>query len=299
MNKTVKTALQNLWRNKFLTFASIIVMAIILFIFNILLTVNFIAISALEQINNQIDIPVYLSNEASAEEIQTLLNDIEQLDIVSNIEYTSKEEALQIINQSLGKLTNEEKETLEKFTRENNPLPASIHIYTFKPQDHELVYRFLEQEKYQLIIDQYDKKESNIIKSISKNLIGITEFSFQLMVWIVFAFLIGGILVIVNAIQLTIFTRKKEIEIMKLVGAKFSHIRAPFIIEGIIYGFSASVISFLLWIIVSRYILETNTNLSFFTQGINPINVLIIEIAISVFLGILCSTFALNRYLKK
>ncbi len=289
LEQSLISSFKNLWRNKVLSLTTIFVTATILFIFNIILAVNFIAQDALNDLNKKIDVIVYIKESSEYPQIQKIIGDLEKIDGVEEVIYTSKKEALAKLK------TNHPDISLafEKYEL-GNPLPASLNIKTISPEYHQLIGNFLAQDKYQAYLSNTSTngQDSNnaIISSVSKNLIEVNDFTQKVIFWLIITFILGGTLIIINALQITIFSRKKEINIMKLVGASHWFIRLPFILEAVIYGISAVVLSFIMLSMLSQ-----NINI----QGINLFAIFLIESLITILLGISSSIIAIHQYLKK
>ena len=103
-------------------------------------------------------------------------------------------------------------------------------------------------------------------------------------------------MIIANAIHITIFSRKKEIEIMRLVGASFNFIKSPFLIEGAFYGLCSVLISLLLLLLFVNNIELTENNL--LSIQIPYFRLLSLQIIVSIFLGMGSSWLATHYYLK-
>ena len=101
-------------------------------------------------------------------------------------------------------------------------------------------------------------------------------------------FVIGGALIILNALQITIFMRRQEISVMKLVGASHWFVRLPFIIEAIIYGFLAITLSFIMLFILSK-------NLQI--ELPNMFGYLMVELLITILLSVGSSIIAVHEHL--
>lgn len=297
LEKSFKLALSNIWRNKILSLATIFVIGTIIFIFNIILAVNFIAKSALNDLNKKIDITVYLKEDINYEDTNNLVNEIKAIKEVENVSYTSKEEALKQIS-----ITHPDIE--KAFSKYNlgNPLPASINITTIDPKYHKSLIEFLSQDRYKAyfanILSQQNDNNS-IITSVSKNLIELNKFTKQVIFWLVVIFITGGSLIILNALRINIFTRKKEISIMKLVGASNWFIRSPFIIESIIYAILAVVLSFIMLLLLSKNISIKETSLWNYYNGVKLYTVFLWEIAITLILSVISSYVAVHEHMQK
>lgn len=295
--RSLALGLQNAWRNKFLSIATIIVIAVIIFIFNIILAIQYIGNEALRSLSERVDIVIYLRDDADEYSAQQMADAISKIDGVKMVKFTSKEEALDII----AKTHPQTAEFLKKFDI-RNPLPPSISITTLSAEDQQNVQKYLENSDYKNLMQNYVTDESSgqaqILSAVGKNLANISRFVKQLIFWIILVFVIGGTLVIINAIQLTIYTRRHEIHIMRLVGATPTFIRAPFIFEGILYGVIAVVLSFIFLLVIGSTIQIENSNLWTYYESINLNQVFIYELALTVLLACISSFSAVQQYLK-
>lgn len=298
LEKSFKLGLSNIWRNKVLSLATIFVTGTIIFIFNIILSVNFIAQNALTDLNKKIDITVYFKQDTTQEEMQSIATDLQSIKEVENVKLTTKEDALQQIKQTHPDISI----AFEKY-KLGNPLPASLNITTIHPKYHEPIGEFLAQDKYAAhlsnVITNNNSEENTIISNVSKNLVKLTDFTNQVVFWLVIIFVIGGALIILNALHITIYSRKQEISVMKLVGASHWFIRSPFIIESIIFGILAVITSFIMLFILSQRIAIEGTSLWNYYTSINFAIIFSIELAATVILSILSSSIAIHEYIKR
>lgn len=283
--------LANFWRNKFLSAATITLMAVIIFIFNIILTVQFIGNQALQSLNERVDIVIYLRDDISFYEAKMLSDAIGQLEGIKTVKYTSKEEALVTVAKTHPKTA----EFLKKFKLQN-PLPPSISVVTISPEDQLKVQQLLQNDSYKNLMKNYvtaeNSGESMILSTVAKNLASISQFVRQIIFWMVLVFVLGGTLIVINAIQLTIYTRRHEIHIMRLVGATPGFIRLPFIFEAILYSICAVLLSFLI-----LYLLSQTIQLEYY-PSLQLEKLFISELIIAIILGIINSFFAVQQYLK-
>lgn len=295
--RSINLGITNFWRNKALSTATIIVIATIIFIFNVILIVHSIANQSLKIISERVDIVVYLHDDVSFYDAQNLIQNLKSEARVSAAKYTSKEEALDIVAKTHPKTA----EFLRKFNLKN-PLPPSISITTTQPEDYQKVIEFLENGQFKSLLKNYvtngGLNEGTIMSGIAKNLMNISHFVRQIIFWLVFTFILGGTLVIINAIQLTIYTRRNEIEIMRLVGATPTFMRLPFIIEGIIYSMLAVFLSFFFLVLVSKSIQIETTNIWNYYRVLEITKVFLAELAITIALGAVSSFVAIHRYIK-
>lgn len=298
LDKTCRLAISNIWRNKVLSLATIFVIGTIIFVFNIILSVNFIAQDALRDLSRKVDINVYLRDSVSYEQVMFLVNEIKRVEQVDKVEYISKEDALKRLktthpNMSLA---------FEQYDL-GNPLPASLSITTIHPQYHKAIKEFLARDEYQpylsAVSQNEDSSTKDIISSVSDNLLNLTVFTRQLIFWLIMTFLVGGALIMINAIQITIYARRKEISVMKLVGASNNFIRGPFVIESIFYAVLAVLFGFVMLAILASNIGFEESGLFSGYSDFNFRTIFFVELIIAVLLSVVSSVIAINEYMKR
>ncbi|MBD3270313.1 FtsX-like permease family protein [Candidatus Peregrinibacteria bacterium] len=299
LSRGIKLGIINLWRNKLLSIATILVIAVMICIFNSILAVNQITQNALQTINQKVDIVFYLNDNISFSEANAMREKLENLEGIKTVEYISKEEALQLVSETYP----ETADFLIKFNLEN-PLPPSISIITKSADDYDQVISYINKSRFSEYIDysQQDlggQNQQMVISKTAENLVGISNFVKQLIFWTIFIFLIGGALIIINAIQLTIYTRKNEIFVMRLVGATPNFIRLPFLTEGIAYAVLSVLLSYLMIYIVSFLIGIENLLFNEVLNSINLPNIILLQIILTIALSVLASGSTVQKYLNK
>ena len=294
--RAFRLSFSNMWRNKYLTAATVLVMGILIFIFNIILSVNYVTQEALNDLTRKVDIVVYLKDDTQYYQVQQMIKELKALDGIVNATYTSKTDALKIVSQTRPKTA----EFLSKYGVDN-PLPASLNITTERPELHIMVQQFLNQEKYRHLLANTitdDKTQNAATQAATTNLIKLSHSINQIIFWIFVVFIGGAILIISNSILLTIYNRQREIYIMRLVGATHAFIRLPFILEGLFYGmFSALIAGLLLWLMASQ-INISEVSISSYLAAVPILKIFTIELVASILLGILCSFLAVFVYLR-
>ncbi len=284
---------ENIFKNKKQAATSFGTMCVIMIFFGIcfILVGNFNHF--IKQVESEQGIQAYIQNDATDEEITLLGEQIQALEGVNTIEFVSKEKALQQMKDRLG-----EKSYLLDGYDENNIFPAS-YIVTLT----DLTLTSNVQAEIQELdnikkITSSDQTISTLVKIANGIKIGS---------YIIIAALICiSIFIISNTIKLTVYARRKEISIMKYVGATNSFIRWPFIVEGVIIGIISGAIS--LAIITGIYLLieqnigfvEFLANLGLtlldFSEMFNLI--LVVYLILGVRIGVLGSSFSMRKYLK-
>ena len=273
-----------------LSIATTVMMGLILFIFNVIIVLNVLTDSSLDALGDKVDLILYVSDDASVYEITEVINEVESLPVVESVTYTSKEEAL---NDFLD-LYPEKSDPFTIYGIEN-PLPANIQVITSEPSQHSLVTDYLDSSVYSNLLINIESSDEN--QEIITRLLSVTSFTEKLIIGVIITFIFGSLLMIMNAIHLSIFTRKTEIQIMQLVGAKPHMIRFPFLFEGAFYSLIAVFFSFFLLLLFVE-----GTNLASFTnfqESFNPMLLFAIELVASILIGMTSSYVAITYYLKR
>jgi len=291
IERSGKLAIINLWRNKILSVSTIVVMSLILFIFNVILTINVLSNSIIKDIYKQVDMIIYLQDSADIFEINLLVEELKTIENVIDVTYTTKEEALE----DYLSLYPDQENPFTAYGLEN-PLPANIQITTVSPEDHEKVTEILNKTEYQDL--QLTTVDNNENQSLVNQVLSIGTYTKNLTITLLTIFIVTSFIIILNAMYLVIFNRKKELEIMELVGAPLSSIRMPFIIEGAIISLSAATISlFLIGTFISS--LNLPVTIESLTTTSKVLTMGIFEIIISIGIGVLSGSMAIEHHLKR
>lgn len=220
----------NVFKNKKSTGASLMIMCATMIIFGIFLILGENINHFVSEIEAAQGIQVFINNDASQEQMDELGEKIRKLDGVSTIEFVSKEVALNQMKEKFG-----DKQDLLAGYEENNIFPASYVVnLTDLNKSKEVQDQILTFENVKKITSK-DETVTTLI-NLANGIKIITGIILVLLIII-------SIFIIANTIKLTVHARRKEISIMKYVGATNGFIRWPFIVEGMIIGIFASIIS--------------------------------------------------------
>lgn len=252
--------------------------------------------SATELLKSKVDITAYFNETASKDQIFAVENALLSRSDVKTVDYISKEEALKRWQER-----NNDNENLKNIVSETyNPLPRSLEIKTENPEDLEAIDTFLSASDYQPLIKEISYRKN---KDLVDRLVRITSF-IKYIGWILSGvFVVVSILIIYNTIRLTIYARKDEIDIMNLVGASDWYIQGPFVLEGISYGILGAIVSSAILLAVSGLLVPIASNylgigtVSFNSAG-NLAMIVSVELLTGIFLGVICSAFAVRKHLK-
>lgn len=250
------------------------------------------------QVDNQrgrVEIKAYIQDGATPEQVNALQRRITSTAHVKNAQYVSKDEALKRMEKRL-----KSSDILELLP--GNPLPASFEITPDNADNTAGIMKSLEGDPA-LLRDKDSPTGLDDGGPITRKLLKVSSFISWTGLALVLTLLISSILLIANTIRLSIFARRREVEVMKLVGATNWFIRWPFIIEGVICGLIGGLLSVILLFIAKRVFVDnllagggslvTSTNSSI---GFGPLAVLVVLTGVAV--GALGSAVTLRRFLK-
>lgn len=299
ISRITKLGLTNFWRNRWLSLASTLVMTLTLLIISMFVVMTMVINKTTDRIKSKMDITVYFKDTAMTDEIADLQQKLAAKSEVKEVVYTSKEEAFQIWQEK-----QKNQRIRELVTATENPLPRSLAVKATDPANLNNIATYLESDDFSSIIHKISYEENKII--IDK-LLAITSFVKKIGWLFSIVFIVISILVILNTIRLAIFTRKSEVEIMRLVGASDRFIKIPFVIEGTLYGLIACLLAFLLmwvgiYIIIAPLVTEhlgpaVTENLKIFFNAY-IFYIILLQFFVGIIIGIGCAMFSIRKYLK-
>jgi cell division transport system permease protein len=223
-------------------FATILITALVLGVF---IPVVRAATAKTNEVRNKIELEVFVNDDATGAEVRELGNMINDIRHVESTDYISKAQALRILRQRLG-----EKSSITE-DLPGNPLPRSYRIKLDDPQNVDLVKSSLQpvgtngEPRYisPAIQDIKDREDD------TQKILSATSTIKILLASLAGLLVLASVLLVANTIRLSIFARRREVEVMRLVGATNWFIRWPFVIEGLLVGFLAGLVAVaLLWV---------------------------------------------------
>jgi len=294
-----KTGFRNLFRNAWLSIAATAIMVVTLVI------VAFFAFSALflqnqlAAVREKIDLTVFLKGEATPDQVKQLQANIQTFDNVAEVRYVSKTDALERLRTS-----SKDGEQLAKTATEiGNPLPASLEVRTETLENLDSLNSQIKADSGAIIVASTSNDDSDVRRKVVDRIVSISSGVSKVGTVISVAFLLISLMIIFNTIRMAIFTRREEIEIMKLVGATNWYIRGPFLIEGAMYGIIGATIAMAITlplINVARPLFTSYFNASdvvtFVTDRIFLVTIAMYTLGIVI--GTLSSFLAISRHLK-
>lgn len=297
IQRTFKEGLDNFYRNGWLSFATVSVLAISLYIISVTLIIGVASNIALKNIQEKITISLYFNPDVQDSRIQEIKKKLVGYQEIQSIDFISKEQALEQFKK-LGNNNPSISQALDEIGE--NPLLSSLVIKAKNPDQYDIIVRAINGASFASEISRVDYEENKVAIERLVTIVKIVE-QVGLTLGIVFVFI--GILITFNAIRLTMYAHKHEFEIKRLVGASNIYIRMPFVFEGVFYGASSAVIVMIGLFFTSRF-LEPITQGSISGGDImdfylrNFFIILLGLFASGIFLGTVSAAIAIRRYLK-
>lgn len=285
----IKEVYTSFKRNIWMTLASIFTVVLSLFILGffsiVILNLNKMA----DTLESQVQISVYLKDDLSQEEIDETKETLSKIEGLQDIKFITREEAMENFKERLG-----DQQFLLDALDDTNPLPDSFSLTVTSP------------EQVKTIADTaaaLDSVESaSYSQDIINHLFNLTHLIRLIGVALIILLTGAAIFIISNTIRLTVFARRKEIAIMKYVGATDWFIRWPFLLEGICLGFiGGGLATIFLYIVYNQVTQEIYEAMAFFPLIPQHPFIDYISLAIlvaGIIIGALGSTISLKRFLK-
>lgn len=295
--RIIKYGFQNLFRNGWLSVTTIGIMVLTLIVFHGIILFNVLAQSAVEEIKEKVDIAVYFEETTSEDDILNIKRVLEGFGEIAAVEYVSREEALdvftdrhrgnEIIVQTLAEL-------------DENPLLASLNIRARELSEYDTIASYLESPALRDMVESVTFAQNELVIRRLQRIIEIFNVGVTfLTIFLVFL----AIMVTLNTISLAIFSNKDQISIMRYVGASNKFIRGPYIVGGVVFGFTAAVISIVLMIPVVNFVsphimgFVPGLDLSVYMKS-NIVMLLMYQLFLGIGLGVISSMIAVRKYLR-
>jgi len=275
----------SLMRNRLLTIATISTVTICIFIVGIALLVTLNANNVIDRLESDVEMVAFLDSDLTAEQVNNAKAQLSRLPGVKSLVFVSKEESMLKLQKNLNK------EDLGE-TLGDNPLPDSFEIKAEDPHN--------VPDLAVAMSNIYGIYKINYGQGIVEKLFRITSWVRNLCIGIIAVLAVGAVFLVATCIRLAIFARRKEIYLMKLVGATNWFIRWPFFLEGMLIGTVGSALALLLLDLGYRSIITNIPNLMIFTlvQGSSELTAIYVSLLlIGAVLGILGTFISLNRFL--
>jgi len=301
ISRIIKFGIQGFFRNFWLSLVSITMMLMALFSVTLLIGMDYTKESAIAGVNKKVDILVSIKQDVVNEDLEILVNNLNGLEEVKKVTTITPEENKELYEQS--NVNNKAKEVLELFSEDENPFSYSLAIQAYELDQYQAILNYVQQEEYSGIVEYSDFNDfDQFIAKIDNLATGINKYSW----YITLFFGLVSLVVIFNTIRISIYTRKNEIMIMKLVGAGNSFVRVPFMLEGVLYALASVLILIAVVYPVVNLIQPSITNYFQDTHVINIAGyfkdnffiIFGIQFVALALLNMLSTIIAMKKYLK-
>ena len=293
----LKQSLQGFARNLSTTLGSIITIFLSLFIIGLFLMGGAVIQNVVESVENEVSITAYVADEASESDIAAAQDYIRGLDGVASVSFTTKDQALEKFREMSSNAA-----IVDELG--GNPLPASIDIELSDPQKVEEVAKQIESsDQFKKIADEDNPSDSlKYGQRTVERLSSVTNYIRYIGIALIILLVFIALVFINNTIRLAIMARRKEIAIMRLVGASNGFIRGPFLMEGALHAIIGAALAIVSIELIRNLALpRLQASLAFLPIDVAPNTFLFIYLILLVaglIIGLIGSMLAMRRYLK-
>ena len=295
----VRESIQNFRRNWVMTLGAVITIYLSLLLVGVFLVAGVLVNNIVKSVEDKVGIQIFLKDGAATGDVSALQRKLSGDGLVLGVEYTSKDKAMQKFKEDM----KDSPELIDQL--EGNPLPASLDVTLREPRTVEqMVGRIKADPLFTKVADRPDNPEKSLKygEQVVKKLFAFTRIIRTLGIALVAMLAAVSLIFINNTIRLAIYARRKEIGIMRLVGASNWFIRTPFLLEGVLQSLIGATLAILSVVGIQAAVLpRLGDTLTFLPVGMDvgtTAQIALVLIIAGVFIGLLGSGFALRRYLK-
>ncbi|HDP69535.1 MAG TPA: ABC transporter permease [Actinobacteria bacterium] len=291
-----REAIDNMCKNFAMSSAAISTAALSLFLVGVFLLMFFIWNSFTVETLSKLEIEVFLKDTAASEQVQEFQNKILSWDEVDTIKYVSKDEALERLKEKL----KDKPEILQAMT--GNPLPPSIRIFLRDAHSTEMIVGKIRNYPNLESVVENSKQDIKYGAEYIDKLFSIISIIGWVGLSAAALLCFASIVLIINTLRLNIFARRKEVAIMRLVGASKWFVRWPFLLEGMLQGLIGATIAigflYFIKVWVLRKVIEMIPFLNISISGPLFTKLMLGMILGGILIGATGSSIALRRFLK-
>jgi cell division transport system permease protein len=289
----------NFRRNWVMSLGAVITIYLSLLLVGISMVLGFIVSEIVQSVEDKVSIQIFLKDGAATEDVEALQAWLLADELVDTVNYVSKDEALERFKTEMAGSP----EIVENIRE--NPLPASLDVTLVDPRTVEdMVVKIKANETFLKICDRPDEPEESLKygQQIVNRLFAFTRIVRIIGVVFVAMLAVVSLIFINNTIRLAIYSRRKEIGIMRLVGASNWFIRAPFFLEGIMQSLIGAALAILTIVAIQAAVLPRLQEAVLFLPvdlaAGTMVQLSLVLVVAGVIIGLVGAGFALRRYLK-
>lgn len=242
--RVLKYGTQSFARNTWLTVAAIAIMTITLLVMSVTMIVTSAMGTAINIVREQVDMSIYIKQEAEQSKIDEIVGRMSQLSSVRGVKVVSYEEAFKESIEKMIADNNTDEAMVEELMNAPNKFPWTLNVKIVDLDDPSELENFVNNDES--MKDMLDAKPPSFASSHRETINNIAAIMNGVKIGGLAAaavFAVIAILVVLNTVRMAIFNRKEEIEMMKLIGASKWFVRGPFVVEAMLYGVVAATIA--------------------------------------------------------
>jgi cell division transport system permease protein len=287
----LREAMKNIRLNLLMSITAITTTFICILVLGVALLVSSHVEGVIGSVREDVSVEVFFPPDASQQEIDKVRSAVEGYPEVSSVNYVSKEAALETFKETFA----DQPEIYEGI--DPGVLPASLQVQLENPAAaDEVAQRLREDHRF---TDDNLSYPQQTIERLNK----VTSYMILGLYGATALFLISSVLLISNAIRLSIFARRKEIEVMKLVGASDSFVRTPFVFEGLVQSLIGAGLAALTVVWINFLFVDWSQDALPFVpisgDAVNTLLILAVLVVVGVVIGVIGSFLSVTRFLRK
>lgn len=296
---SLREAFSHFFRNWTTSFGAVITIFLSLFIIGLFIVGSALVTSAIGTIEDTVTINVFISDDATDDEVQAFQEKLESWQNVQSVNFKSKDDALE----DWRSMSSSADSTIAALDGEN-PLPRSYEVVMEdSSQVEDMANRIKEDTDFQAMADNGDVDESvQYSQEMVGRLFQVTGYIRIACIVLVALLTFIAFIFINNTIRLSITARRREIAIMRLVGASNGFIRGPFVTEGVLQALLGALLSIGVLELVRNFLMPRVMNMVSWWQFEIPLEVYLMTygalILVGLVIGLFGSVIAMRRYLK-
>ena len=284
----VSEAFRSIGANLSTSFAATMTVLIGMFLLGLLIALGTWVVSWSEHVKDQLEVKVFFVDGVTPKQVNAVGAFLRTDDRIKDYQFVTRAEALERMQQKYPELTAD---------LPTNPLPASYEITPLRAEEVKDLSAAIRAQKFAGVERVKDGQQT------SKRILQVARVIEVVFLVAVIVLLIASVLLIANTIRLSIFARRREIEVMKLVGATNWFVRGPFMVEGLLCGFAGALAAIVLLflgkeIAVSAILDDFDATSSADVRALGFSLTALILVVVGLAVGAVGSGLTLRRYLK-
>ncbi len=226
--RSIREGTLQLWRNRFLSFTTILLGSLILLLINFVFAIQFYADTSLKDLESRADFAVPLRADFDSFDLEAMQNELGNFNLLSSV--------------------------YQEMTVDGIQIPAHLKLKFGDLREVDDVFTVLSKTRYDSVVGVRDIDGEREFVTLINRLIKIRDSVEKASFWLSFLFLAGGILLVINTFRIALFSRKDEIFISRFVGADAKFIVGPYLVEGLLFGIISSFIAIFVFMFLLREI---------------------------------------------